>query len=82
MQVYGEEAPALLLLLYLAMAASGFFIVVLSLAAAFITIAKQVTDSSNQWAKCGKMGKIYCCKGLIGKVVQSQRRPLLGPSPG
>ena len=54
-QVYGEEAPALLLLLYLAMAASGFFIVVLSLAAAFITIAKQVTDSSNQCAKWAKL---------------------------
>ena len=28
------------------------------------------------------MSMSWCCKRLIGKVVQSQRRPLLGPSPG
>ena len=24
----------------------------------------------------------HCCRRLIGEVIQSQRRPLLGPSPG
>ena len=27
-------------------------------------------------------GEFLCCKRLIGEVVQSQRRPLLWPSPG